>query len=288
MFAASGLARADDSLEARIRPLIDAHKGKIAVAVRNLATGDGFEHNADVAMPTASLIKLAVMVEAYAQSEEKKLDLEKKVTLTKADKVQGSGILTPHFSEGASFSVRDAVRLMIAFSDNTATNLVIDQVGLKNVNTRMESLGFPSTRINAKVFRGDTRLDAEFGKKYGLGATTAAETVALLGKIHAGQVISPAACTTMIDHLKTCDDKEMLVRYLPAGTIVAHKTGAVNAARTEGGIIFVPDPADKKKTRPVAVCVLTNDNEDRTWTIDNQAQVTIAKIGRAVFDHFSK
>ena len=68
----------------------------------------------------------------------------------------GSGILTEHFSDGAAFSLRDAVRLMIAFSDNTATNLVLDRVGIKSVNQRMEAWGFPNTRINAKVFRGGT------------------------------------------------------------------------------------------------------------------------------------
>ena len=94
-------------------------------------------------MPTASLIKVAVLIETYLQADEGKFKLTDKVTLHESDKVPGSGFLTGHFSEGASFSIRDAVRLMVALSDNTATNLVLDQVGIANVNKRMEAWGCP-------------------------------------------------------------------------------------------------------------------------------------------------
>ena len=268
------------TLEARIAPLAKAHRGKVAVAVKNLKTGEEFYLNADEAMPTASLIKLPVMVEAYWQASEGKVKLEKTLTLAKGDKVQGSGILTSHFSDGATFPMKDAVRLMIVYSDNTATNMVIDQIGLPSTNARMETLGLKNTKLNAKVFRADTRLDQEFGKKYGLGSTTAREMVKLLEMIDAGKVVSPAACQEMLGHLKACDDKEKMPRFLPAGTVVAHKTGSVNASKTDAGIITT-------KSGPVAVCVLTDANEDQRWVIDNTAQVLIGKIAREVYDHFT-
>src|SRR3954447_23620189 len=90
---AGGPAGAGDSLEPALRPFIDTHKGKVAIAVKNLKTGESFAYRADEPMPTASLIKFPVMVEAYRQAEEGKLDLDKTVTLTRADKVPGSGIL---------------------------------------------------------------------------------------------------------------------------------------------------------------------------------------------------
>lgn len=272
-----------------IKPIAEAHKGKVAVAVKNLATGEHYELNGDEVMQTASLIKLAVMIETYRQADEKKIDLGKHVTLTKDDKVQGAGILTSHFSDGASFPIKDAVRLMIVYSDNTATNLVLDQIGIKNVNATTAKLGFPETRINAKVFKGSTTsVDPERTKKYSLGSTTAKDSVALLELIHSEKAASPEACKAMMANLKANDDKQQLVRFLPAGTVVAHKTGATNQVRTDAGIIFVPDAADKKKTTPVAVCVLTNENEDQRWVIDNAGQVTIAKVGKAVYDYFSK
>src|SRR5438067_8723502 len=266
-------------LQERIAPLARAHKGKVAVAVKHLTTGEEFYLNADDVMPTASLIKLPVMVEAYWQAADGKVKLDTTLTLKKEDKVGGSGILTNHFSDGAAFPLKDAVHLMIVFSDNTATNLVLDQIGLPSTNARMATLGLNETRVNAKVFRADTRIDQERGKKYGLGSTTAREMVQLLELIDAGKVVSPEACKEMIGHLKACDDKEKMTRFLPAGTVVAHKTGSVNASKTDAGIIYL-------KSGPVALCVLTDGNEDQRWVADNAAQVLIGKIGKEVCDHF--
>lgn len=274
------LVRADEkSLESRIAPLAKAHKGIVAVAVKNLKTGEEFYLNADRVMPTASLIKLPIMVETYWQAEEGKAKLAESLTLKKADKVQGSGILTSHFSDGATFPLRDAVRLMIVYSDNTATNMVLDQIGLPSTNGRMAKLGLPETRINAKVFRADTRIDQERGKKYGLGTTTAREMVQLLELIEGGKAVSSDACKEMLGHLKACDDKEKMTRFLPRGTVVAHKTGSVNATKTDAGIIY-------SKTGPVALCVLTNENEDQRWVADNAAQVLIGQIARETLEYF--
>jgi len=127
----------------------------------------------------------------------------------------------------------------------------------------MTKLGLAETRLNAKVFRADTRIDQERGKKYGLGSTTANEMVRLLEMIHAGKVVSEDACKEMIGHLKACDDKDKMTRFLPPGTVVAHKTGSVDASKTDAGIIYIPDSKDKKKTRPIALCVLTDENDDK-------------------------
>ncbi|MCI0705560.1 MAG: class A beta-lactamase-related serine hydrolase [Planctomycetia bacterium] len=279
LFVASPAYAAD--LEARIAPLVKDHKGKVAVAVKNLKTGESFYLNADTAMPTASLIKLPIMVETYWQAKEEKVKLDTTLTLKKDDKVPGSGILTSHFSDGATFPLRDAVRLMIVFSDNTATNMVLDQIGIPSTNKRMASLELKNTKINAKVFRGSTTsIDPAATKKYGLGSTTAREMVQLLELIEGGKVVSPDACKEMLTHLKACDDKEKMTRFLPAGTVVAHKTGSVNASKTDAGIIYL-------KSGPVALCVLTDENDDKRWVLDNAGQVLIAKIAKEVYDHFN-
>jgi len=269
-------------LEARILPLVKEHKGKVAVSVKHLKTGEEYNLIADEAMPTASLIKLTVMVETYWQVSEGKIALDKTLTLRKDDKVAGSGVLTNHFSNGATFPLRDAVRLMIALSDNTATNLVLDQIGIPSTNERMEKLGFKYTKINAKVYKGSTTSIApERTKKYGLGSTTAREMVQLLERIENGKLVSPEACKEMLEHLKKCEDKEKMTRLLPAGTVVAHKTGSVNVSKTDAGIIYL-------KSGPVALCVLTDENRDERWVLDNAGQVLIAKIAKEVYEHFEK
>jgi D-alanyl-D-alanine carboxypeptidase (penicillin-binding protein 5/6)/beta-lactamase class A len=270
------------SLEARLAPLIRDHKGKVAVALKHLGTGETYFLNADEPMPTASLIKLPVLIETYLQADEGKLSMTDRLTLRESDKVQGSGILTDHFSDGATFSIRDACRLMTAFSDNTATNLILDRVGIKNVNARMEAWELPNTKLNVKVFRGSTTsVDPARTKKYGLGSTTAREMVTLLEDLDAGKHLRPALKQAILGHLRKCDDKDKFPRFLPPGVVIAHKTGSVSDARTDAGLLYLPDGV-------VALCVLTAANADRSWKPDNAGNLLCAKIAKEVVEHFQK
>jgi beta-lactamase class A len=270
------------SLEERIAPLAKEHKGKVAIALKNLKTGESYTLNGDEPMPTASLIKFPIMVEVYFQIAEGKVNLANHVMLRKEDMVPGSGILTYHFSDGANFPLRDAVRLMIVYSDNTATNMVLDKIGIDSTNKRMAKLGLPNTRINAKVFKGSTTSVApERTKKFGLGSTTANEMVALSEKLYQGKLVSPEACKDMLETLKKCEDGDKLKRFLPPKTVVAHKTGSVSDAKTDAGIIYTPGG-------PVAICVLTWENKDRRYAPDNAASIFIGRVGRAVYDHFDR
>jgi beta-lactamase class A len=267
-------------LEDRLEVLAAMHKGKVAIALKHLGRGDTYFRNADDVMPTASLIKLPVMAEVYAQAEAGKVKLDDMVTLKKDDQVPGSGILTDHFSPGASFSLRDAVRLMIVYSDNTATNLVLDKIGIKCVNERMTGLGLRETRINAKVFKGSTTsVDPARTKQYGLGSTTAREMLTLLELLYKDELISAEASKAMLEHLKKCDDKDKFPRFLPKGVTAAHKTGSVSDARTDAGLLLF-------KEGPVALVVLTSQNDDKSWTPDNAGNKLCADIARVVVDHF--
>ncbi|HYT94107.1 MAG TPA: serine hydrolase [Gemmataceae bacterium] len=283
LLALLGGPPATDTLEARLAPLAKAHKGKVAIAVKHLTTGESYSLLGDEPMPTASLIKFPLLVELYLQVLEMKVKLSDMVTYREKDKVPGSGILTYHFSDGATFALRDAARLMIAYSDNTATNLVLDRIGIDSTNKRMDSWGLRETRINAKVFLGSkTSVNPERSKKYGLGSTTAKEMIVLLEKLYHHKIATPAMCKEMIEHLKNCQDKDSFPRFLPAGTVVAHKTGSVTGVRTDAGILYL------KNGGPVALCVLTSGNEDKRWAPDNAGNVLCARVARAVHDYFAK
>ena len=168
-------------------------------------------------MPTASLIKLPVMIEAYRQAAAGKIDLDAPVTLREEDKVPGSGILTTQFSAGAQFPLRDAIRLMIAYSDNTATNLVLDQIGLKSTNDYMEKLGFSNTKIHAKVFRRDTSIAPDRSRQFGLGSTTAKEMVSLLEFLHQGKLANAEHTKAMLEHLGALRGQSPLSAPLAGG-----------------------------------------------------------------------
>jgi len=269
------------SLEGRLAPLAKAHPGKVALAVKNLETAESYYHNADEVMPTASLIKIAVLIDLYQQAQEGKLKLTDRVTLRAADKVPGSGILTEHFSDGAEFSLRDAARLMIAFSDNTATNLVLDHVGIKSVNERMKEWGFPETRLNAKVYRGSTTsVDAARTRRYGLGSTTAREMVGLLEQLQTSDRLRPFYKQAVLNHLSKNADKDKFKRLLPADVVVIHKDGSTSDTRTDAGLIHTPGGI-------VAVCVLTTKNKDRRWRSDNAGNLLCARVAKEVHDHFT-
>jgi serine-type D-Ala-D-Ala carboxypeptidase (penicillin-binding protein 5/6) len=267
-------------LNESLKPLIEAHGGDVAVCIRHLESGEQFVWRGDEVQPTASLIKMPVMVAAYRMVDRKELDLANMIALEEADKVPGSGILTTHFSSGLQLSLRDAIRLMIRYSDNTATNLVVDEIGLPTTGAAMETLGFPQTRLNSKVYRGETSIAPDRSKLYGLGSTTANETVNLLEKLHKGTAASPESCKAMLDHLLACDDKTMLLSQLPDGTKVAQKSGAVSESRCNAGIVYGPKG-------PFAICVLTTNNKDKSWKDDNAAHELIGRIARIAFDHFN-
>jgi len=271
-----------NSLMSRIAPLVKDYKGRVSIAAKHLQTGEVFLFNADEVMPTASLIKLPVMIEVYQQASSSRFELTDMLTLRDKDKVPGSGILTPHFSDGATFSIRDAVRLMIAYSDNTATNMLLDKIGIAATGKHMEKWGFPNTKINAKVYLGKTTsIDPERTKKYGLGSTTAREMIGILEKLHQGKFVSPEACKQMIEHLKNCQFKDQIKRFLPPETVVAHKTGAVGGIRTDAGIMYL-------KSGPVALCILTADNADKSWSPDNAGNLLCGRVAKEVYDYFGK
>lgn len=271
-------AQAAEPLGDKLLPLLTAHKGKVACAVKHLKTGESFAHDADTPMPTASLIKLPIMVEAYRQADAGKIDLQKSLTLREADKVPGSGILTPHFSAGSTLLLKDAIHLMMVYSDNTATNLVLDQISLPATNATMEEFQLPHTKVHSQVFRGNTSILPERSKQFGLGSTTAGEMVRLLELLDQGKLASETATSEMRRHLAMCESKR-LSKHLPSSAKVLQKTGSVNAVRTVAGLI-------ETSSGNVAVCLLTSENKDRRWTDDNSGEVLSAQVGKIVYDHF--
>ncbi len=281
----SSLANGSEPIEHALRPLIESHHGQVAVAVRILdsynQTLHDWEHNGQAVMPTASLIKLPIMITAYQQVHEQRIALSDRVTLQESDKVPGSGILTPHFSSGTVLTLRDTIRLMIRYSDNTATNLVLDKIGIASTANAMEVLGFSETQVHSQVYRRDTSIALERSERYGLGSTRANDMVELLTAIEKRELVSSEACDEMLGHLLTCDDAGRFPRFLPPQTLVAHKTGAVNKTRTAAGIIYAPNAK-------IVLCVLTDDNQDTSWTNDNESHLLCANLAKSAYDFVNR
>jgi len=273
-------AHAEAALADSLDELIGEHRGQVSVLIRHLDSGAEFAFRAEEVMPTASLIKLPVMIAAYQRVADGQLDLKKRVTFREDDRTPGSGILTQHFAPGVELSLRDCVRLMIAYSDNSATNLLLREIGLNAVNDQLAKWTCPQTRIHALVYRPDSSISPADSQKWGLGKTTARETADLLQRLERGALVSPEACRDMLDHLLACEDRARLGQLLPEGTRIALKTGAVTAARTAAGILYSPQG-------PIVVCVFTAENKDRRWSDDNASYRLSAEVARAAWNVFN-
>src|SRR2546425_2381223 len=191
------------TLDARVRAEITPFKGKVYLFAKNLDTGETYSFNGDERVKTASTIKIAVMIEAFARVAEGRAKWTDELVLTKAARYSGSGIL-PELGDGLRLTLRDCVRLMMLLSDNTATNMVLDYLTTDAVNERMNSLGFKATRIMRRVGGGGESKEGKdpANKKYGLGATTPHEMVQILEKLDRGEIVSKETSKEMLDLMK--------------------------------------------------------------------------------------
>ena len=260
------------ALRATLGRIIAAHHGVVGYSIHNLDTGEELSLRGDETFPTASLIKVPILVTLYDLVEKGKISLDDPLTILSIDKVPGSGVLQ-YLHDGAIVTVHDAAWLMSTESDNTATNLLLDRIIIRRVWEKMEALGLQHTKVHSKTFLRISSVAMDSSAKYGLGVSTPNEMAKLFGLMAAGQAVSPASDSAMLGILEHNTDNTLLQRYLD-GVRAAHKTGAVDAARTECSLFYL-------RTRVVA-CVFTKENQDQRWILDSEPQLTMARMGAAI------
>ena len=266
-------ARADTAgLRHTLDGIAQAHHGVLGYYVSNLDTGERLALRADETFPTASLIKVPILVTLYDLADQKQLSLDDPLTVLKIDQVPGSGVLQ-FMHPGMTLSVHDAASLMIVLSDNTATNLILDRIAIRRVWTKMEALGLPHTKVHSKTYLRFTSVAMDSSVKYGLGVSTPREMGRLFELLAEGRAVGPAADSSMLDILGNNVDGELMQRTI-SGMTVPHKTGATDSVRTECALF-------RLQSRVVA-CGFTKQNADIRWVVDNEAQVTLGKLGAAV------
>jgi beta-lactamase class A len=266
------------SLRRTLDAIAAAHHGILGYSVLNLDTGERLSLRGDETFPTASLIKVPILVTLYDLAEQKQLSLDDPLTVIKIDQVPGSGVLQ-FMHSGMSLSVQDAAALMIILSDNTATNLVLDKVAIRRVWSKMEALGLPHTKVHSKTFLRLTSVAMDSSVKYGLGVSTPNEMAHLFELLAQGRAVSPAADSSMLQLLADNADGDSMQRTIN-GMTVPHKTGATDSVRTECALF-------RLQSRVVA-CGFTKQNTDTRWVTDNEGQVTLGKIGAAILAAWPK
>ncbi len=270
-------ASAQKSLDNEVKTLTGSFKGKVSLFAKNLDTGETYSFNPDDRVRTASTIKIAVMIEAFAHVNAGKIKWTDEVVLTKEKKVSGSGILT-ELSDGLRLTLRDAVNLMMILSDNTATNLVLDVLATDAVNARMESLGFKNIKIMRKIGGGGESAagkDPE-NRKYGLGMATPRELVLVMEKLERGEIISPAASKEMIDLMKREQGRNAIGRSL-SSVPMASKYGALDRLRSAVGILYT-------KKGKIAMAISCDEMPETMWSVDNPAYLLMSRLSEVLAD----
>jgi beta-lactamase class A len=266
-------ARADTAaLRKQLDTIAAAHHGVLGYSVINLDTGERLSSRGDETFSTASLIKVPALVTLYDLVSKGELSLEDPLTVLKIDQVPGSGVLQ-FMHPGMSLSVHDAAVLMIVLSDNTATNLLLDRVIIRRVWDKMEKLGLPHTKVHSKTFLRISSVAMDSSVKYGLGVSTPNEMAHLFELLAQGRAVSPAADSAMLDILANNTDGELMQRAIDS-LRVPHKTGATDSVRTECALF----PLQSR----VVGCGFTKQNRDTRWVVDNEAQVSLGKLGAAI------
>ena len=224
---------------------IDQHlDGVMGVAIEDLTSGDHLFLHEDEVFAQASSIKITVLADLYLQAEQGRLKLTDLYTVQSSDLVPDSDImggLTPGVTR---LTLRDLATMMVAVSDNSATNVLIDRVGMQNVNAMLDSLGFTHTRLRRKM------MDLQAAKEGRENISTPREMMSLLDAIYHGKVLNKESTADFFKMLSTNKDS-FIPRDLPAGLMVANKPGELEAVRNDSGIVFV-------EGRPYVICVMTS------------------------------
>ena len=294
LFSALNLhAEEDTALQSRLQAIAATYHGKVALYAEDLTTGKTAGLDADTPVQTASVIKLTVLYEALEQIRDGKAHFDDKITLTHDDQVSGSGVLM-FFDTPQTLTFKDVLTLMIIMSDNTATNLAIDHLGLRNIDDRIVSLGLKNTWLYKKVYKPPVGPMPADQKTFGLGKTTAREMASVMKRFVTCDLNPPgsSAAPTFADHL-LCDAamhmlknqfyRNSIPRYLETQdttegeSVIANKTGALDAVRNDVGVVFT-------KHGPIVISEFTYDNQDQSWTPDNQAEVLMARLAKQIID----
>ncbi|PIE55538.1 MAG: class A beta-lactamase [Dethiosulfovibrio peptidovorans] len=227
---------------------INSLSGTVGLVIEDLQGKNRKEWNATELFPAASVIKLPILWELFSRVEKKDFSLQDEVELLEEDKVEGFGILK-EMHAGLRLSLKDIATLMIVLSDNVATNMLIDLLGMDNINDTIESLGLKQTSLQRKM------MDSE-AKDRGADNFTSPEDVALLLRHYLENAeLSSFSRDVMLDILlrQQCNNK--LPFRMPPGAPFAHKTGDLPGTEHDVGILLFPE-------KTLLVVVMTKDLRD--------------------------
>lgn len=256
-------------LQEEIRHVDRDLDGVMAIALKDLASGETFFIHGDEIMPQASSIKIAVLADLYLQAQQGKLKLSDEYVVRKEDLVPGSDIMLGLTPGVTRLTLRDLATMMVAVSDNSATNVLIGRVSMENVNAMLDSLGLHATRLRRQM------MDLKAASEGRENVSTPREMMTLLETIYRGKLLNKEMTDDFLKMLSTHKESSLL-QGLPDDAVAANKPGELEAVRNDSGIILI-------KNRPYILCVMTAYLKD-----EKDGSAAIRKIAALTYSYFDR
>jgi len=256
-------------LQDRIGQVDAGLDGVMAMAIKDLTSGKEYLLHGDEIMPQASSIKIAVLADLLLQAQHGKVRLSDEYVVRKEDLVSGSDIMLGLTPGVTRLSLRELATIMVAVSDNSATNVLIGRLGMEDINGMLANVGLKSTRLRRKM------MDLNAAGEGRENVATAREMMTLLEAIYSGKLLNKEMTAEFIRLLSTHKESAML-QGLPDDAIAANKPGELEGVRNDSGIIFV-------KGRPYILCVMTTYLKE-----EKDGSAAIRKITELTYSYFDR
>lgn len=264
----------DPQLQARLESVAAGFRGDVGLYVRHLSSGNEAGINADTLFPTASMIKVPILLKTFDLIERGYLGYDQKLVYRDSLLYEGVDILGS-FKDGEEILLRKVVMLMITMSDNTASLWLQHLAGTGTaINDWLDDHGFTSTRVNSR-----TAGRHRDWRRYGWGQTTPREMANLVVMIREGRAVSATASERMYRVLTDIYWRDEALSQIPPTVQAASKQGAVSRSRSEVVLVNAPHG-------DYVFCVITNNQEDASWDADNEGYVLLRDVSRLLWNHF--
>jgi beta-lactamase class A len=265
----------DKKLQREVEELVKDFNGDIGIYIKSLKTNKIVQINADSIFPTASIIKIPILIGIIDKINKGELTYHQDITYDDSLLYAGEDILGS-FKNGERIHLSKVIMLMLTTSDNTASLWLQKLAGTgTNINEILAQNGFENTRVNSRTVGRELNRN-----KYGWGQTTPKEMSTFLEKLYQGKIINDSLSKKMIRLLgRNYWDEEALIE-IPTTTFVASKNGAVDASRSETLLVMAK--------QPYIFTIFTKNNKDKSWEANNEAWVLTRKLSKLLYSYFSK
>ena len=266
--------KTDQKLQRKVEDLIKGFQGDIGIYVKSLKTGKVVAINADSVFPTASMVKVPILVGIVDKMRTGELNYHQPIVYKDSLLYEGEDILGS-YKNNETIDLSKVIMLMLTTSDNTASLWLQSLAGTgTRINQLMDSLGYKHTRVNSRTTGRENNRTM-----YGWGQTSAFEMANLFERIYKKEIFSDSSCIQMMRLLGRNYWDEEGLSAIPPTVEVFSKNGAVNASRSEVMLVNAPH-------HPYVVCIVTKNNKDQSWDATNEAWTLTRKLSALLWNYF--